>query len=417
MKRSIFVVMVLLLLLALGAVSAHSNTPYLRQEATYVGSQTCRGCHPTTYDSLEETLHPWKLRPKEEANIVGEFPVTDVNGQTWTLDDVDWVIGAKGTGWKQRYIKIIDGVWRILPIQWNIATEEWVPYEAADWADGTPERDYKEMCAGCHTTGYDVTTKEWSEPGVWCEACHGPGSQHVAGGFAGEPGNRQIVKSPDSENCGQCHVRGHDKDTGVHGWPVGYVPGGSQHIEDVYDYDWSTKRWWFDNPDDAEDPGHAKSHHQQYMEWDMSVHSMALEDLKASGHAQDSCLNCHAQDYRDDPENVTLETAQFAIECVTCHTTHDTGTGDHQLSASLYDTCVQCHNGHLPESGKFEAGATIHHPMQEMFEGIGFPDLADIPSRHFSQAESGPVCSNCHFAPTAKSAVAGDISSHLLKPV
>jgi len=412
-KRGIFVVTILLLLLVLGAVSASSSTPYPQQEATYVGSQTCRGCHPTTYDSLQETLHPWKLRPKDEANIVGQFPVTDVNGQTWTLDDVDWVIGAKGTGWKQRYIKIIDGVWRILPIQWNLATQEWVPYHPDNWM----ERDYKELCAGCHTTGYDVTTKEWSEPGVWCEACHGPGSQHVAGGFAGEPGNRQIVKTPDSETCGQCHVRGHDKDTGVHGWPVGYVPGGSQHIEDVYNYDWSAKRWWFDNPADESDPGHAKSHHQQYMEWMNSKHAMALEDLKASGHAQDFCLRCHSQDYRDDPENVTLETAQYSIECVTCHTSHDPGAAPHQLSLSLYDTCVQCHTGSPPESGKFEAGATIHHPMKEMFEGTGFPGLADIPSRHFSQAENGPVCSNCHFAPTAKSAVPGDISSHLLKPV
>ncbi|MFQ5595342.1 MAG: multiheme c-type cytochrome, partial [Anaerolineae bacterium] len=414
MKRSIFVATVLLLLLALGAVSASSTVYYPQQAATYVGSDTCLGCHPAigggpSREDFEATLHPWKLRPKDEANIIGQFPVTDVNGVTWTLDDVDWVIGANGTGWKQRYIKIIDGVWRILPIQWNLATQEWVPYHADDWADGTPERDYKELCAGCHTTGYDVTTKEWSEPGVWCEACHGPGSQHF-----GNPAG--IVKTPDSETCGQCHVRGHDKDTDTHGWPVGYVPGGDTHIEDVYNYDWSSKRWWFDNPDDTEDPGHAKSHHQQYMEWDMSVHSTALPDLLASGHASESCLGCHSQDYRDDPENVTVETAQYSIECVTCHTPHSVGSGAHQLELSPYDTCVQCHNGHLPESGKFEAGSTIHHPMQEMFEGIGFPGIDDIPSPHFA-AEGGPVCSSCHFAPTAKSALPGDISSHLLKPV
>ncbi len=45
------------------------------------------------------------------------------------------------------------------------------------------------MCADCHATnlrkGYDAGSREfrtsWSEIGVGCEACHGPGSVHVAG--------------------------------------------------------------------------------------------------------------------------------------------------------------------------------------------------------------------------------------------
>ncbi len=44
------------------------------------------------------------------------------------------------------------------------------------------------MCAECHSTnvhkGYDAATKTyattWSELDVSCEACHGPGSAHVA---------------------------------------------------------------------------------------------------------------------------------------------------------------------------------------------------------------------------------------------
>ena len=34
----------------------------------------------------------------------------------------------------------------------------------------------------CHVTGtgYDVATKKVSELGVACEACHGPGGEHIA---------------------------------------------------------------------------------------------------------------------------------------------------------------------------------------------------------------------------------------------
>lgn len=336
MKRSILVVAALLLLLGLGAVSAHSGTPYSQQEATYVGMNACYGCHAflpvgPPEDPFLETPHPNMLRPRDQATVFGQFPVTDANGQTWNLEDVDYVVGA-GVA-HQFYIKVIDGVWRILPIRWEVATSEWLPFHPDDWMT----RDYKATCIGCHVTGYDATIGDFGERyGITCESCHGPGSQHASSGDKTE-----ITKTVDAATCTQCH-----------------------------------------------------SHGMRYSE---SAHATSLDGLKASGHAQDTCLRCHSEDYRRDPENVTLETAQFSITCVTCHTPHSMGTeGTPQLAKAPYDTCVQCHNGDLPESGKFEAGATIHHPMQEMFEGIGFPDLPDIPSRHFT-AETGPDCATCHF--------------------
>jgi len=53
-------------------------------------------------------------------------------------------------------------------------------------------------CARCHTTNLDVLAKdpyhttanvEWTEPGVGCETCHGPGSKHVEY-MANKPTNR-----------------------------------------------------------------------------------------------------------------------------------------------------------------------------------------------------------------------------------
>ncbi len=384
----------------------------------YVGSTTCAACHGATYATMQQTLHPWKVRPKAEANIVGQFPVT-MNNVTYTLDDVDWVIGAHPK-WKQRYIDITpEGLWKILPFQWNVATAQWAPYNA-------PAKDYRDACAGCHTTGYDVQLKEWKEPGINCESCHGPGQAHVlAPDKAADP---MIYASVDSEVCGSCHLRGKTKD-GKFDWPEGYMPGGNVHVSDVYSPTTATSAWWYDNPADPTDPGHAKEHRQQYLEWDRSAHSDALKTLKDSGQAANFCLRCHSEDYRRDPEHVTVATAEFSIECVTCHTTHAPGApGTSQLIKSQYALCVQCHNGTNGGTRPITPGEAVHQPMQEMYEGRGMPGVETDPSTHFlsSDAGGGPICSSCHLPKTAKSAVittwdggmakSGDIASHLLIP-
>jgi hypothetical protein len=69
-------------------------------------------------------------------------------------------------------------------------------------------------CDPCHTTGYwnepdthqdglpgIVGTR--SEPGVQCEACHGPGSLHAA-----NPRFVKPVVDRSSEQCGTCHYHG-----------------------------------------------------------------------------------------------------------------------------------------------------------------------------------------------------------------
>ncbi len=45
--------------------------------------------------------------------------------------------------------------------------------EAPDFIDGDDE--YRKTCYECHTTGYNKKTGTYSEEGITCEACHGPG--------------------------------------------------------------------------------------------------------------------------------------------------------------------------------------------------------------------------------------------------
>ena len=72
--------------------------------------------------------------------------------------------------------------------------------------------DAGRLCLGCHSTGYSVSRRRFAEPGVACEACHGPGAGH-----AGSKGAKGGIVNPaalprDRANmvCGQCHSLGSD---------------------------------------------------------------------------------------------------------------------------------------------------------------------------------------------------------------
>ena len=71
--------------------------------------------------------------------------------------------------------------------------------------------DYKKKCYKCHTTGYREDKKVYSEQGVGCEGCHGPGevySHLMAGEHKGdvEEGQKLAKISFDFKICGSCHI-------------------------------------------------------------------------------------------------------------------------------------------------------------------------------------------------------------------
>ncbi len=259
----------------------------------YVGSATCARCHANTFITLKQTWHPNILRPVEEAALLGDFSSDDPD-LTFTLEDVQWVLGGQ---YKQRYLTQIDGGLYVLPAEWNVATAEWVPYELDSWRS----RPYGQYCAGCHTTGFDPATQTWLESGVGCEACHGPGADHVAA-----TGDRLKIINPAElqfqdqvEVCAQCHSRGEDP-SGEFPFPVGYRPGGPAKLEETFLLSADPEDFW---PD-----GTAKRHHMQYQDWRQGVH-------------------------------------KDSVSCIFCHTSHSMGETDHQTRMVGNDRCLICHEG------------------------------------------------------------------------
>ncbi|MEI6244605.1 MAG: multiheme c-type cytochrome [Acidobacteriota bacterium] len=66
-----------------------------------------------------------------------------------------------------------------------------------------------DKCIGCHVTGTPAMIKADGAkpryPGVQCEMCHGGGAKHVEQARAKAMVKGAIVKTPDEDNCAQCH--------------------------------------------------------------------------------------------------------------------------------------------------------------------------------------------------------------------
>ncbi|HEX6215206.1 MAG TPA: cytochrome c3 family protein, partial [Vicinamibacterales bacterium] len=211
----------LILLLTL-AIRASDGTAELAQALTpsgphalgsdYLGSESCAKCHDVEHTQWKNSLHIKMTKPVAEATIVGDFregtkfadhdraytfgmkngkPVISISfgGRPPETFSVDYTLGAKRY---QGYLSTLpEGRIYVLPVFWHVASKRWV-----DWKEITPIPDdahgirqiWNQNCFNCHGTnivqGYQLDeakyTSTWTEMGIGCEACHGPGRQHVA---------------------------------------------------------------------------------------------------------------------------------------------------------------------------------------------------------------------------------------------
>lgn len=182
--------------------------------ADFAGSKSCQGCHAEIFSYYVNSGHPYKLSKVAEKpplypdNTSPGVPHPPA-GYEWK--DISYVIG--GFGWKARFLNQQGYILTGENTQYNLPNTQlntdahWVAY------GGSKPSSKPYTCGACHTTGWVATGEEgphqddlpgihgtWAEPGVTCEACHGPSAEHVA--------SPSTVKPTTQENCGSCHVRG-----------------------------------------------------------------------------------------------------------------------------------------------------------------------------------------------------------------
>jgi nitrate reductase cytochrome c-type subunit len=337
----------------------------------YIGSATCQICHGDIYTSFMLTGHPNIL----EKVVDGQppvYPFSEVpnppEGYTW--DDISYVIG--GYGWMARFIDqqgyIITGADENATTQYNLYNEDldmgnnWVGYHA-----GEQELPYD--CGSCHTTGYSSEgnqdglpglTGTWAEPGVQCEACHGPGGNHV-----NDPLLVSMEVDRDSEMCGKCHGRGEVAE-------IDASDGFIRH-EQQYKELFASKKRVMDCID-CHDP-HKTTKYAQGLGIKTPCENCHFEQaeyqkIKYIRHARGQCVNCHmprvTKSALGDPERYTADvrTHLIAINPLATSQFNEEGTLS-QPYLTLEFACRSCHRrggdgGFLTDDELVEAATGYH---------------------------------------------------------
>ena len=415
--------MLLGLLVALPAVVSHA--------ASYVGGETCRTCHESEYTAWQGSHHDLAMQPANAKTILGNFDNASlthfgVTSSFYKKNDKFMVRTEGPDGKLEEYeIKYTFGVYPLqqyliefpggrmqaLSLAWDARPKEeggqrWFhlyPDEKIAHDDELhwtrPNQNWNYMCAECHSThlekNYDSVARTfrttWSEIDVSCEACHGPGSDHVV--WAGrEPGwekfeaNHGLMLSLDErsdihwkispetgnavrskarstgkeiEMCARCHSRRSTLSAGyVHGEPLldHYLPSvlreglyyaDGQIDDEVYVYGSFVQSKMYQagvTCSDCHEP-----------------HSMAL---RSPGNGV--CLQCHQADKYDRPAHHHHQQESKGASCAECHMPPRTymvvdPRHDHSMRIPRPDLSVQlgtpnaCNNCHRDKDAGWAA--------------------------------------------------------------
>lgn len=248
----------------LRAGQAELSEPRSLARTQYVSSRQCRQCHPAQYDAWSRTYHRSMTREANEQTVLGAFDGRSVEylgttarmerGPTGSFDMV-FRAGARASDTRvkversvgshryQQYLARDGDLYFRLPIAWDVGARRFIHMNSAFL---TPDPvlepgaivsnvDYNrhvtrwnDNCVFCHNVhpnpGLEPETGHFdtqvAELGVACEACHGPGAEHVARneqplrryllhlGERRDPTIRNPARMPgvrSAEVCGRCH--------------------------------------------------------------------------------------------------------------------------------------------------------------------------------------------------------------------
>lgn len=186
----------------------------------FVGSAACRDCHADEYQRWQASQHAVAMQVADEQTVLGDFSGVKFRNRGVTSEffrrDGKFMVRTDGPDGKladfevrhtfgvyplQQYlIELPGGRVQALSIAWDARPKDqggqrWFHLYPDERIEHTDElhwtqrqQNWNFMCSDCHSTGvrknFDAATgtfaTQWAEISVGCEACHGPGSNHVA---------------------------------------------------------------------------------------------------------------------------------------------------------------------------------------------------------------------------------------------
>ena len=361
-----------------GAAPSSSTTP------TFVGAEVCGRCHQEELKLWRKSHHELAMQPASDSTVLGNFAnVTVTNAGTTSrffraagnffvrTEGPDSVVHdyrikfTFGVFPLQQYlIELPGGRLQAFGIAWDSRSREaggqrWFSlYPDQKISPGDPlhwtgiDQNWNHMCADCHSTNvrknYHLSNRTfattYSEINVACEACHGPGSNHLAWARKESAGarmastkgltidfsenrpvqwkidpssgnarrNEPLKSEREIDTCARCHSRR----SLIH---EDYVHG--QPLEDDYRVALLEDELYFAD-------GQIKGEDYEYGSFIQSrmfhagvtcsdCHDPHSLRLRVDGNGV--CLRCHAGRKYDSVKHHFHKTASPGAQCVNCH--------------------------------------------------------------------------------------------------
>ncbi len=401
--------------------SAVTDRPVQLPEQGYVTSDACWSCHPGNHATWRASYHRTMTQPARREAIKADF--TDV---TLTLGEFTYRLshsrrdgkyeveivpppgGHVAFGDLERKVVMVTGshhyqvYWldtpngrevEQFPFAWLIADARWVPRAAALLMppmkfEGIRAGGWNRACIRCHTThgrpklGENRRVEsEVSEFGIACEACHGPGAQHVA--RHRDPLERYKMRLSE-ERVDDTIVNpaklSHDRSTEVCGQCHGIL---EMRNDDLF-RDWIERGYQF-RPGDELAATRYPVQYTRYLEASARLqgedeHQGAAASFFEKRYWPDGMIRVVGREY-----NALLDTPCFTngdMSCLSCHRMHSAADDSRSLKQWADDqlergmdgpaACVGCHGEYA------DAARVAEHT-------------------HHAAESSGSDCMNCHM--------------------
>jgi hypothetical protein len=221
------------------------STALIAAESKFAGSNACKSCHPVQYRTQSATGHAHALSratasllpdkslrrsPAYEFQFTREAHARVSDAKDMMDIPIEWAFGAGDQA--VTFVSRIDRDWYLehyftfyratgtlaaTPGQHSIVPKSLpeaagLVYKALDREEGIVR------CFECHSTGPVDTAGSAvlpAEPGVHCEACHGPGAEHARDGRAAMMNPRRLSAAALNDFCGKCHRPPAARDTRI----------------------------------------------------------------------------------------------------------------------------------------------------------------------------------------------------------
>lgn len=382
----------------------------------FVGTEVCSSCHADQMNLWQGSHHDWAMREATVETVLGDFSGQALKHQGaltrfYKQGDHFWIETENAAGELQPFkvlytfgfyplqqylVEFGKGRLQVPTVAWDARaskdggqrwfslypSERVVPQDPLHWT-GT-YFNWNARCAECHSTNlqknFDAVTDTynttWSEINVACEACHGPGADHVLAVQNSEPltGSLWPVKNTtlwqmsekhhtagnnlgEKENgakmsgqisvCGTCHSR-----------RAQLADVNSAYFNHEFEIQPITPPIYYADG--------------QIREEDYVLGSFLQSRMYHQGV---QCSNCH------EPHSLTLK-AQGNAVCAQCHKPSVFDNSEHHFHPEGPGS--QCVNCHMPETTYMQVDPRRDHSLR-----IPRPDLSDT-------LGTPNACTQCH---------------------